>query len=662
MPRRIGRASLFPLTFAILIAALALPPRILETDRFVTTDELFWIGRTANFGRALTNGQLDQTFQSGHPGVTTMWMALLGIGPDRALALAGGRRTISRREVGEHPAFMPALGAARQASGLVAAAGIGLAALLAWRLFGAGPAVLGGGLLALDPFLLAHSRLVHVDAPLAIWTTLALLGGLARGLGGPWPTIALAGVATGLALLSKAPALILLGFVPLTLILVRRPMTVRAVRGWRDLALWAGIAGATYVALWPALWAAPIETFGQILAFVRDNANPDHAAAAGDGLGPWYYGLVLLLRSTPLVLGGLLLLAVARPSGPSARAATLLALFAGGFGLAMTVSAKNADRYLLPALPALDLLAGLGWWGFLARVVPPSRRTGALVGSVVAIVAATVWWIAAAWPYGLTYANSLAGGPAAARATIASGWGEGLDQVARYLNGRPNASRLKVGMPGEIYTTVLGAQLRGQVGPIPAEEADAGVYDYVVVYNRNDDLGESASFFDERFLRWEPEAVVSLSGVESARIYNSALGAPVRAQFGDLLALEGYGLEAATVRAGRRVDLRLRWRPLQALPPDLRLLVELRSPAGPVVARDLLPLLRDGAEAPELGKPVRTEYALTVDGSVTAGPYALAVRVLDADGRPLALTRRPDLGPEATAEADAVVLRGVRVR
>ena len=116
---------------------VALPPRLLETDRFVTTDELFWIGRSAAFGRAIETGQLGQTFQTGHPGVTTMWTAWLGMGSANARELAPTRREVSRREVSQSPAFLPALASARRAFGVVTALGVGLLGLLAWRLFGA---------------------------------------------------------------------------------------------------------------------------------------------------------------------------------------------------------------------------------------------------------------------------------------------------------------------------------------------------------------------------------------------------------------------------------------------------------------------------------------------------------------------------------------------
>ena len=123
---------------AALLGLLALAPRLIDVDRFLTTDEVFWMGRTGNFARALASGQLGQTFQSGHPGVTTMWTALLGMGPAQAGDLAGARRIVSRRGVSQNPTFMDGLPQARRAFGVVTAAGVALAVLLAWRLFGPG--------------------------------------------------------------------------------------------------------------------------------------------------------------------------------------------------------------------------------------------------------------------------------------------------------------------------------------------------------------------------------------------------------------------------------------------------------------------------------------------------------------------------------------------
>jgi hypothetical protein len=641
------------LAAALLITLLALPPRLVDLDRFVTTDELFWMGRSGNFARALAAGQLPLTFQSGHPGVTTMWTAMLGVGPGAAQELGGPRREISRRDMANHPSFLPYLAGARLGFSVATALAIGLIAVVAWRLLGPGPAVLGGCLLALDPFVLAHSRLVHIDASLALWTTLAAVAGLLRWSGGGPATLALCGVATALALLSKAPAAFLFGFLPASAIWVRgwAALTDRSV--WHDLAIWATASIAIYVALWPAMWVAPFETLGLTVGFVRDNANPSHAAAAGDGVGVLFYPLVFLVRTTPLTLLGLFLLAVFRPDGQVARVTVALALYAVGFGLAMTFAAKNVDRYLLPAFPALDLLAGLGLWQSLGRLVSRPRGSFAVASATAVVVAVTSWSVLSAWPYGVTYANPLVGGVPFANTYVASGWGEGLDQVASYLNRQPDAARLRVGMPGEIYTTVLDAQFVGQV--TPAEGSDAGAYDYFVVYTRNLQIDERPQFFDERYLRWPTDAAVTLGGVEYARIYKTDRGAPVGAVFGDRLVLDGYGVSATTIRPGGGTTVRLRWRRLDAAPDRPLLGLELRDHTGAVVAQTTAPLPTDELQGD-------SELPLQVGAGVSPGEYALVVRVLDSRGSPLRHAGAPPPGPLATGLADALGLRSLRVR
>jgi len=672
---------------------LALPPRLLDTDRFVTTDELFWLGRSAAFARAVQTGHFAETFQSGHPGVTTMWTAWLGMGNALAADLAPSRREVSRREVSQSPSFMPALAAARRGFGVVTALGVGLAGLLAWRLVGAWPAILGGALLALDPFMLAHSRLVHIDASLALWTSLALLAALVRWSGGGWWSLLIAGVATGLALLSKAPSLILLPLVPFALVVLRGPGALRDRWAWRDLAIWTVLAAVVHVALWPAFWIAPVETLGRVIAFARDNANPAHAAAADeDGSGIWFYPLVLLFRSTPLTWLGLFGLAINRPRGVAGRAAIVLVLYAVGFAAAMTLAAKNFDRYLLPVFPTLDLLAGLGLWRLCslslwervgvrapggaskgaASLAPTVRASlaapwyipsvGLRAGLVLAaVIGLSVWWVAAAWPYELTYANPLLGGNGAAHRTIASGWGEGLDQAAAYLNQRPNAARLKAAMPGEIYTTVLDAQLRGTVAP--AEGADAAAYDALVVYLRNRQLGERPPFFDEDLLVWQPERTIMLDGVEYAWVYDTRNGAPVGAAFGDLVRLDGYGLDSATPRVGRPLALKLHWQPLRPLPPGLQLQVELRPDSAGQTSAVAVPLPNDlGDPGAPLGERAVGTYQISIPADLPPGSYVLAVRLLGPDGRPLSITTQPERPPGISNEPDAVPLRRLQIR
>src|SRR3989304_4393433 len=65
---------LTPALLLFLFLALRLP----ALGRFVTTDEALWLRRSANFYLALSNGEWNQTFQSPHPGVVTLWAGAAG--------------------------------------------------------------------------------------------------------------------------------------------------------------------------------------------------------------------------------------------------------------------------------------------------------------------------------------------------------------------------------------------------------------------------------------------------------------------------------------------------------------------------------------------------------------------------------------------------------
>ena len=69
------------------LALAALIPRTAGLNDFYTIDEGYhWPGRVERFSNALAAGDWAATNQSGHPGVTTMWLGALG----RQLAFALG--------------------------------------------------------------------------------------------------------------------------------------------------------------------------------------------------------------------------------------------------------------------------------------------------------------------------------------------------------------------------------------------------------------------------------------------------------------------------------------------------------------------------------------------------------------------------------------------
>jgi hypothetical protein len=193
----------------LAIFALALLPRLLAPGDFLTVDEAYhWFERAEHFAQALLAGRFAETNLIGHPGVTTMWLGALGWLLHSALSSAGHIAP---------DASAPFYELLRMPLAVANALCVALAFPLLRRLFGLRVAWLAVLLWASEPFIIAHSGIVHVDALLASFMTLSLLTALlAFGADSApaaplrWPWLALSGVAGGLALLTKSPAVLLL--------------------------------------------------------------------------------------------------------------------------------------------------------------------------------------------------------------------------------------------------------------------------------------------------------------------------------------------------------------------------------------------------------------------------------------------------------------------
>src|SRR5207253_2473698 len=85
--------------------------------------------------------------------------------------------------------------------------------------------------------------------------------------------------------------------------------------------------------------------------------------------GPLYYPLALAYRLGPVSAAGLigLLVLLWRRRGDLGGVIGLIG-FAALFVALMTLGAKKFDRYMLPALMVLDLIAGVGVWAVLTRL------------------------------------------------------------------------------------------------------------------------------------------------------------------------------------------------------------------------------------------------------------------------------------------------------
>ena len=111
-------AALRVVGVGLAVFALAAVVRLWALDTYVTIDESRWVQRASDFWALIGQGNREDTFIIGHPGVTTMWTALLGMGPERArhFSFLEGRDDATRRD-GYFEALIAARAAVRAGRG-----------------------------------------------------------------------------------------------------------------------------------------------------------------------------------------------------------------------------------------------------------------------------------------------------------------------------------------------------------------------------------------------------------------------------------------------------------------------------------------------------------------------------------------------------------------
>jgi hypothetical protein len=531
-PRGRSRSPSFVLPGILALTfVLALVVRLSAHDLVITADEDNWMRRAGGFTYGLLNGQFGRTYQNGHPGVTTMWVAMLTLGPERMVQYAD--RVHNQLLVARVDGFWDALVDARVGFALVTALLVTLIAGLACRLFGLLIGALAGVIVGLEPFYLAISQLVHMDAILSgamVASVLAALVAWER-RGSRWWLVG-SGALAGLALLSKVPAVYLLAFVPVmgvALVTAANSSPSRTSWGrgpqWRrlvlDLVIWGLAFSVTFVAGWPAIWVlGPTEVLSRVAAFARDTGGQPHEqgtfflGSPRADPGPFFYPVAMAFRLAPITLVGLVLLALSWRDLPRLhrRPALALAVYALGFLAMMTLGAKKFDRYLLPDFPALGVLAAVGIGAEigrlgrrrLARGADPDRRP-VLAPAILTLllVGCAAWPAYSTYPYYLSYYNPLLGGGPAAQRAVLVGNGEGLDQVATWLNARPDAADLWVVSDSfDILQALIvgsGESLRDRV---PSNA------DYVVLYRFQTQINHSPRVLEQYWNGRTPEHVV----------------------------------------------------------------------------------------------------------------------------------------------------------
>ena len=422
-------------------------------------DENLWLQRSDNFGRSIADGHLadaSAVMPSQHlvrttmPGVTTMWAGVVG----RQVARLSGALGISEPIRGPSVESPQALRAAQGVVSVVCVATLLLLMVLLAKLFDRRTSLIAGALLATEPWMAAHSNVLHTDAMVTLFGAVAIFA-LRWALHGersaPPPSpddaprtawIVVSGVFAGLAMLTKANAVGILapGFVFLAWS-AWRTGRVRALRTIGAVtATWLAVTAGACLVLWPALLISPARQIDAVLqasSQVGRERGRFFGGTVHQGFVPQFYVVALAFRLVPWVLAtcvmgavtglaGLVRGALRRRSDPGVFERLLipawLVVIPIPYAVVISASRFGYDRYAQALVP-FGVVAGALVLARASRRLTALRRasTGALVSGGLALTLASAAVPISQAPYGINYASPLFGGQRAAVRWIPSG-------------------------------------------------------------------------------------------------------------------------------------------------------------------------------------------------------------------------------------------------
>lgn len=494
----------------VFLIILSFFPRLTDLGSFLTADEKTWIVRSYEFIRAVKDVRLNDTLQTTHPGVTTLWVSGL---------------TVTAKMLVSHIPFTTSnlfyfVRSAQFPIAFLNALAIPLIYLLLQRMSGRMIACLAALFIALDPYIIGYSRVIHVDALLASLLTLAVISTIlyARTFKRRW--LIISAVCSAFALLTKIPAVFIVPFFPLAIaVLYPKQLFTREffMARARDVLLW--IFGIVLIILivWPALLWVP-NPVGNALTIRRDvtiAATVPHNTLEEYSLKPLHYPATLLARSNSVTLvgavAGIISIVFLARKKQFPRELILLLLYLVGFIVMMTLGAKKGDRYIMPAFFALDILAAYGivWLCTLIQNIRKRRITLAVVGlsSTLYLLLVTISY----HPYEIAYSSPLFPD----NISQELGWGEGLEQIGAWLNKNYPNETVASWYPEEldVYTQARVAHINAHL---------QNYVRFVVLYRNmfgRDPSHYANDFIDEYYKKQEPVFVVSIRGKEFAWVY-----------------------------------------------------------------------------------------------------------------------------------------------
>ena len=428
----------------IFIFIIYFIPRIIDigTDIY-NFDAILWYERGPNFIEAILTGNLTETYQQYHPGVTLMW-------------ITGIPLTVYKYLFELKFGFSPFLYANHfrllQISVLLplmtvyAFIGTALFHYLK-RLTNIKYSIIFSILLSLEPFYLGISRFLHVTGLLAIFSVLSTIILLNYIKEQKNRDLIIFSIVTGFAMLTKINAIVFWGLNILVLFGFYIFIKKDKINAFKNTVKSGLITVGTYILLWPTMWVNPIETIQKIIndgvlkTAIEDNAETPIKSLLG--LKYLYYTEINFYRLsgllTILIISSIFLYLYKRKQINIFLAQNIwlknllfiALIYYFVYYISLSIPTKLKDRYIVVYIPYLVLIASLTYY-YLLEIFSYKLKKILIVSTILYYL--FIGWVN--YPVYSFYYSELLGG---AKGITSLGYnvinrGEYYIQAANYLN------------------------------------------------------------------------------------------------------------------------------------------------------------------------------------------------------------------------------------
>ena len=645
---------------AVLIFLLAFLPRAI----YPISRPIQWYERAISFTDRLLEGNWAATYQRYHPGVTTMWLS--GIG----LKYYAWRHGLSSEQLlGDEP-LKPGMVGDAVTAGVIPltffiALGIALCYLLLIHIAGPKIALISGGLLALDPFYIAHSKVLHTDALLATFMVVSALFLLSYLQRSKQLHLCLSGVFAGLAFLTKSPSYFLIPYAAMA-VGVHRLMELRlnTERGdwtwicllwkiFRVLLVWGGVAAVIFILLWPAMWVEPLEVLRRIgnriiFHIETPHYNPQffNGRITSEDPGLFFYLATLAWKTTSITLPmSLLSLVLLASRFGQDKLMGLLVAYLIFFVIQMGISARKELAYLLPAFPALDIVAAFGL-GFIAKAMKrmdwlssQQKRAWLSMAFIALVLAIQAGLVLPTHPHYGAHHNALLGGTRTAKNILPlQDQGEGIDLAVKHLNSLPQAPRARAAIHRR-GDWIFQQDFAGLTTNLEDPWVNYRIYfvNQVMRQLHSEKWTKDWQADQQR----EPLWTIAFDGVTYVWVYGAPPEKPVAEgleyelnyHLGKHIVLERARLSDKILTPGDTLSVALVWESDGEVEDDYTVFCHILSTNGQLVAQKDGPPLY-GVRPTQTwrdGEILEDSYWVTLDDDLASGNYELSVGMYDAE-------------------------------